>query len=168
MGSGVRLRARKHWHPHNAHPKTVSFNLVLSFYDDSGLLFYFHTTGNGYKILVLTNTAKLPQILLGWFKAIIWTYSRKIFILFLKIDIDYFGKIIGDLSWGSRWKRSRILPGIFKDLSLKFSWNVTANTKSFIVGVLTYLKKWFYLIYSKRKIVDFIEVQAQNSYFRKK
>ena len=144
MGSGVQLRARKYWHPHNAHPKTVSFNLVLSFYDDSGLLFYSHTTGSGHKILVSTNTAKFPRILLGWFKAIIRTYSRKIFILFLKIDIDYFGKMISDLSWRSRWKRSPILPGIFKDLSSKFSWNATANTKSFIVSVLTYLKKkWF-------------------------
>ena len=40
------------------------FSFVLSFYDDSGLLFYFHMTENGHKIFVSTNAAKLPQVFL--------------------------------------------------------------------------------------------------------
>ena len=104
----------KDQHPRNTRPKTVSFSLVLFFYDDSGLLFYFHTTGNGHKILVSIKAAKLPQILLGW--AIIrylnlWKMIH-LYSFSKKNSFDYFGKMIGDLSKGLQ-KYFRILPRVF-------------------------------------------------------
>ena len=38
--------------PHNTRPKTVSFSIVIPFFDDSGLLSYFRMTENGHKIVV--------------------------------------------------------------------------------------------------------------------
>ena len=73
MGSGARLHVGKDRHPCNARPKTVSFSLVLSFYDDSDLLFYFHMKVNGHEILVSTNNTKLPRILSRWFKSTCYT-----------------------------------------------------------------------------------------------
>ena len=61
MGSGVRLHVGKDQQPRNACPKIVPFSLVLSFYNDSDLLFYFHMIGNGHEILMSTNTVKLPR-----------------------------------------------------------------------------------------------------------
>ena len=108
----------KDQHPRNAHPKTIPFSHVLSFYDDSALLFYFYMKVNGHKILVSTNTAKLSRILLRWFKGNYYAsrflevvsvrylnpsfkeFNSSLFILG-KIDFDYFGKRIGDLSKGS-------------------------------------------------------------------
>ena len=85
---------------------------------------------------------------------------EKYLFIHKKIDFDYFEKMIGDLSGDLVENVLKYFQGYFKDLSSKFSWNTTVNIKSFVVGVLIYLKNNFYLIYSKRKIADFIGVQA--------
>ena len=132
MGSRVRLCERKDQHPHNARPKTILFSLVLLFHDDGGLLFYFHKTKNGHKILVPTNPTKncleysQDGLKVVYFNLLL-RFNLSLFILGIN-DSDYFGKKIIDLS-GGRSKYTRILPRLFKKFTSRFSWNATANTR---------------------------------------
>ena len=127
------------------------FMMIMAFY------FIFIRQRMDTKILVSTNTVKLPRNFLKGLLHIIWIRGRRfIFIHFRKNSFDYFEKMIGDLSNGLP-NFFRILPRIFENFTSGFSWNATINTKSFVIGVLTYLKNNFYLIYFERKIADFIE-----------
>ena len=130
MSLEVRLRARKDYHPCNAYPKTIPFSLVLPFYDDSSMLFYFHMIRNGHKILMSTNIAKLPPNTSEMVKGqLLWPMIEKYLFIRRKINFDYFEKTIGNLSGGFIWKCLEYFRGYLKHFTSRFSWDATANTK---------------------------------------
>ena len=148
MGSGVRLRAGKDRHPCKARPKTVPFSLVLSFYDDNDLLFYFHMKVNGHEILVSTNTTKLPRILSRWFKSTCYT-SR-----FLRKDTKHYFNLSLENSIHLPLFLGKLISTILKKRLVIYQGIPSKRSR------IPFKNMIFILYYSERKIVDFFGTQA--------
>ena len=129
---------------------------MIPFYDDSGLLFYFHMTENGHEILVLTNPTKIILSTCEIFKRqFILTFHRYSYLFILgKFSLGYFGRMIADWLKRSHLKMSRILPRIFRIFYLNILVGCYRKHQDPSLVFRPLLKKYNFWMILKKKIAD--------------